>query len=177
MTENQAISFLACPYQFYETSTECWKEEVQTIINKIVDSYDQLSKSEKTYYQALKIISVHWSQLDRKLFESKSEYLLVSAKVIDQLLSLLVSEMGELPFFNNETKCLESIESKVDEGVVLKKILLEVDEPLLITYWNIAEKYCYRTNGNSPNQFEVIDVLNAKRYVRFPTRVDKQLMS
>ncbi|MFD2508932.1 hypothetical protein [Halalkalibacter alkalisediminis] len=166
-------SFLKCPYQYADRSFSCWKEAVQNTINDIVKAFLKTPYAVRTHFGTLKLISDHWSQVDRSLFDSYQHFILTSAKVTDHLLQVLMSVKNEQePIFEMEISSLMSIPSDSgfieEEGFIFEKILIEVDEKELSTYWDIFKLYCSSNCDVPPKQIEVVDLLNAKRYVHFP---------
>jgi hypothetical protein len=175
MSTNQYALFLNSPYSFYGETISYWRDAVQNTINDIVRAFFRIPSSSRNYFETLKIISDYWSKLDRKLFESEQQFIVTSAKVTDHLLTLLMSEKNmKEPTFNMEMYLLASdtknLDPYHDNGFIFEKILLEVDEDLLTTYWNIAKLYCSNEFEESPKQIEIIDLLNGKRYVHYPRK-------
>ncbi len=57
-----------------------------------------------------------------------------------------------------------------EEELFFEKILLEMDEKLSTLYGDIFKLYC--SNCEGPQQMEVVDLLNAKRYVYFNKKAE-----
>ncbi|GAE36891.1 hypothetical protein [Halalkalibacter akibai] len=169
MIENQYVTFLQSPYRFLDKTVCFWKDAVQSVINEIVLTFSRIPHSTRTYLKALHIIGHYWSRLDKSIFESERQFVMTSVKVTDHLLSLLMSEKHIEEVTIQIDMLMESDNIIINEdGLILEKILLEVDEEMLSTYWNAALQFCLELTENLPKQIEVFDVLNGKRYVHFP---------
>ncbi|WP_332634012.1 hypothetical protein [Halalkalibacter flavus] len=173
-------AFLNCPYEYYDhefrkVAVEYnWKQAVQSTVNEIVKAYVATPKLMRSNVYILRLISDYWARLDRDIFHSIQQFLSISAVVIDHLLSFLINNKKSFHTCNEsfEHCAIDFVTThEVEhhhEAIVMEKMLLEVDEPLLQTYYEVAKRYYYEKNGHLPNQIEVIDLLNAKRYVHFP---------
>ncbi|KHF39077.1 hypothetical protein LQ50_17380 [Halalkalibacter okhensis] len=188
MFENNQLNeaFLNCPYEYYDHEFRRvavdfnWKQVVQSTVNNIVRAYVETPLLMRSNVDTLQLISKHWTKIDRNLFYSVQQFLSISAIVIDHLLSFL--SMNKQSFDSNHGFLEDGASGIVTtlkgkdrhEAIVLEKLLLEVDEPLLQTYYDVAKRYYYEKNGSLPHQIEVIDLLNAKRYVHFSNLEEEQ---
>ncbi len=163
--------FLTCPYDYYDyelhnVSVEYnWKQAVQKTVNNIVRECLSIPSIDRTHGCILKLIGEYWIRLDRQLFDSLQQFFTVSAVIIDHLMGFLMSKEDK---GSMDTMTLSNNVNAGDE-LIMEKVLLEVDEQLLETYCEVATDYFVGNNKEIPSQIEVIDLMNAKRYVRFLT--------
>ncbi|MDT8862703.1 hypothetical protein N0O92_21110 [Alkalihalobacillus sp. MEB130] len=167
-------SFLTCPYDYYDHELHedvigtNWKQEVQHTVNKIVYEFFETPFSKRTNGYVIKIISDYWCRLDRTIFDSIQQFLSISAVVIDHLMSFLENNKHFKLSGAFDPYSIMELQNG-SETVIFEKMLLEVDEHLLKTYYDVAKRYYFTKHGFFPRRIEVVDLIHAKRYVHFPT--------
>ncbi|KON87728.1 hypothetical protein AF332_13385 [Sporosarcina globispora] len=187
MTDQNLTDFIRCPYKFYYTHIEKkkhplgWRQAIQHIINKVVSSYFQLPKNQRTPANVLQLIDQYWGRLELGMFDTKLQYYMAAAAITDGLMTNLSSESDiAQPLFLYEKFKMNLKELDVDlsltfdvaewqqDSFIVKKFLVDADVQMLELYCHLTVVFSEKVFGIRPARIEVMTLIDGEKHVFNP---------
>jgi hypothetical protein len=185
--------FIRCPYKFYwqhikgkEADHVDWRERVQYVVNKVINSFYLLPLGHRSSFHILKLIEKYW-KLEVKWFDSKTHYYTVLAKVTDHLIqNLNKSEGVQPPLFLFEKYNIQSEELQTnlsmtlqvgewsEDSFTIKKYLVDGDKDIINLYKHFTIVLSDKAFMKLPESIEIVSLLTGKVYLFHPTTEDLQ---
>ncbi|MCM3668592.1 PD-(D/E)XK nuclease family protein [Mesobacillus maritimus] len=158
-----------------------------SVDHQIVQEYYQLPLSEQKKLNVLKLIDRYWQKINPMLFDNPIQYYTVVAKITDHLLRFLESkEETTLPLFlfKKLDAYIDELESRVSltfevvewftYSFKIKKFLVEADREMVELYHYLMVVFAKKAFRKIPEQVEVINLLEGKRYTFTPSEEEVQ---
>lgn len=192
LTDYHLEAFLKCPYKFYyqfilgkRKEERKWRQIVQLSVNKIVHDFYKMPLKERHTLTALKLIQHYWNRIPLQLFEDKTHYYTVLAKVTDRLLNTLTNiDENSSPLFLYEKFHTFVEEMNIDISITfevgewgkntfsIKKFLVEADDSLVKLYTYLTILFTRKAFGMLPEKIEVVSLVDGGNYVFHPCEAD-----
>ncbi|OLS40117.1 hypothetical protein BTR25_11370 [Bacillus sp. MRMR6] len=188
MTEENLKSFISCPYKFYYETVEKkrrpldWRQMVQHVVNQVVYSYFKQPAEQRHPMAVLKLVEQYWTKVPLGLFESRTHYYMVVAKITDYLMQYLNREVNTQPplflFEKFKTQIEElnielSLTFDVGEwsssSFIVKKYLVEASAEMLHLYQLLIVVFSDQVFKKIPEKIEVVTLLDGKKHVFYPS--------